>query len=358
MLHVDVATDLGACALDVSLDVAAGSCLALAGPSGAGKSSILRIVAGVVRPDHGRVVCGGRTWLDRSKGVELTPEARGCAYVFQDYALFGHLTAWQNVAYPLRRLRRAERRRRAEELLDRFGLLAQADARPRTLSGGERQRVALARALARDPAVLLLDEPLSALDSRSRATAGRELTQTLGAIAVPTILVTHDFTEAALFGDEVGVLDSGRLVQRGTPGDLAARPASAFVADFTGAVVLCGTAEPGPDGLTRVVLDGGGTVVSTDVADGPVAATLFPWEISLHPAVGGPAGLTSGSAQNRLDVTVSSVTPLGNRVRVGLQGGQPLAAEVTLAASGALDLVPGLVVTASFKAAATRLVAR
>jgi molybdate transport system ATP-binding protein len=354
VLRVEARARLGAVDLDVTLAVPAGTCLALAGPSGAGKSSVLRIVAGIVRPDAGRVSCDGETWLDTTTGVQLPPERRSCGYVFQDYALFPHLSAWQNVAYPLRHLDRRERHRRATALLERFGIAQLADSRPRTLSGGERQRVAVARALAREPRVLLLDEPLSALDSRSRAHAARELQRTLTDIGVPAILVTHDFTEAALFGDQVAIIDDGKVIQQGLPADLAARPASAFVADFTGAVVLTGTAGPGEEGLTRVALDGGGTIVSTDTALGPVAATVYPWEI----AVGAAGVREQGSAQNHLEAQVVSLTTLGNRVRLGLTAGQPLTAEITSAAAQALGLAPGIAVTATFKAAATRLVGR
>ena len=201
--------------------------------------------------------------------MDLPPERRRCGYVFQEYALFPHLSAWQNVAYPLRGVPRGERRERALELLDRFGMAALAEARPRTLSGGERQRVALARALARRPGVLLLDEPLTALDARTRAGAARELGAVLREVEVPALLVTHDFAEAAQLGDRVGVIDAGRVIQEGTPSELAAEPTSAFVADFTGAVVLTGTARGGADGLTHVELDGGGAVASTDRAAGP-----------------------------------------------------------------------------------------
>ena len=224
---------------------------------------------GLVRPDRGRVACGDEVWLETARGIDVAPEHRRCGYVFQEYALFAHLRVWQNVAYPLRGLDRGERRRRAMELLDRFGVAHLADERPRTLSGGERQRVAVARALARRPAALLLDEPLSALDTRSRAAGGRELAAVLADTGVPALLVTHDFTEAALLGDRVGVIDGGRVIQEGTAAELAASPASAFVADFTGAVVLTGTAHRAGDGLTHVALDGGGTVFSTEPGEGP-----------------------------------------------------------------------------------------
>jgi molybdate transport system ATP-binding protein len=353
VLRAEAAARLGALELDVALSVRAGECLALAGPSGAGKTSVLRIAAGLVRPERGLVEANGETWLDTERGVDVPPERRRCGYVFQEYALFPHLSAWQNVAYPLRGMPRAERRERALELLGRFGLRELADARPRTLSGGERQRVAVARALARRPAVLLLDEPLSALDARTRASASRELAAVLRDVEVPAVLVTHDFAEAAQLGDRVGVIDAGRVVQEGTPSELAAAPRSAFVADFTGAVVLTGTARAGSGGLTTVELDGGGTISTTDTGEGPVAVSVYPWEIAIEPA-GEPA---HGSTQNRLPAEVLSVTSVGNRVRLGLAGPQPMAAEITEPAAQALDLRAGSRVTASWKAAATRLVA-
>jgi molybdate transport system ATP-binding protein len=351
VLHVEAATRLGALSLDVALDIPAGTCLALAGPSGAGKTSVLRIIAGLVRPEDGRVRCAEELWLDTSRGIDVAPERRHCGYVFQEYALFGHLSAWQNVAYPLRGLGRAERRRRATALLERFGVAHLADRRPALLSGGERQRVALARALARRPAALLLDEPLSALDPRLRAAAGRELSAVLAETGVPAVLVTHDFTEAAVLGTRVGVIDGGRVIQQGTAAELAASPASAFVADFTGAIVLAGTARPEANGLTHVTLDGGGTVFSTESATGPVAVSVYPWEIALAPA----GTEQAGSAQNHLAVRVVSVTAVGNRVRVGLAAPQPLTAELSDAAIRALDIRPDARVTATWKAAATRL---
>ena len=351
MLEAELRLELSDFELDVALELPAATCLALVGPSGAGKTTILRLIAGTRAPESGRVVCGGELWLDTRRGVSWAPERRRCGYVFQDYALFPHLSAWRNVAYALGELPRAERRPQALALLDRFGLVDRAEARPATLSGGERQRVALARALARKPAILLLDEPLSALDSRSRASAGREITTILRESGVPTLLVTHDFQEAALLGEEIGVLDRGRIVQRGTASHLAAAPASAFVADFVGAVVLVGEAGPGARGLTRVELDGGGEVSVVTPAVGRVAVSIYPWEITLAAAPARPAD----SAQNHLAATVVSVTALGSRVRVGLVSPQPLAAEITAGAAADLGLAPGVELVASWKATATHV---
>ena len=272
--------------------------------------------------------------------------------MFQDYALFPHLSAWRNVAYGLRSSPARTRKVEALSLLDRLGLTDRADAMPATLSGGERQRVALARALAPDPAVLLLDEPLSALDARTRASATRQLTATLRSLELPVVLVTHEFGEAALLGDEIGIIDDGAIIQRGSASELASTPASAFVADFTGAVVLTGTARTDQGELTIVDLDGGGVACTTDRGTGRVALSVYPWEITISSAQATP----DESAQNRLSVQITSVTTVGNRVRLGLSAGQPLVAEVTGKALEDLHLAVGAQVLATWKATATRLV--
>jgi molybdate transport system ATP-binding protein len=353
MLRAELAGSLGELRVEARIEVDPARCLALVGPSGAGKSSVLRMIAGLLRPRRGRVECDGRVWLDTRIGVELAPERRRCGYMFQDYALFGHLSAWRNVAYAQRGVPRDRRRAAAVELLDRFGAGRLADARPATLSGGERQRVALARALGSQPNALLLDEPLSALDVSTRAKATRELLELLADARVPTVLVTHDFDEAATIADEVAVIEAGRIVQQGTAEELTARPLSAFVADLTGAVVLSGTAAPRPDGLTEVHLDGGGASLSTDHGQGRVAISVHPWEITLEPTPAAPGS----SARNRIPARVASVRSVGNRVRVGLDATQPLVAEVTAEARDQLALLPGRAVVASWKATATRIVA-
>jgi molybdate transport system ATP-binding protein len=354
VLEAELSGAVGDVELEVALRASEGECLALAGPSGAGKTTILRMIAGTQAPARGWVRCGDEVWLDSQRGVALPPERRRCGYVPQDHGLFPHLAAWRNVAYGLGRMRRSERRRRALELLDRFGLAHRASARPEALSGGERQRVALARALAVNPRTLLLDEPLAALDTRARAAAARELGAVLRGAGIPSLLVTHDFHEGALLGDRVAVIDRGRVIQEGRPEELAAAPRAAFVAEFTGAVVLTGRAYRDRGPLTVIELDRGGTATATDAGEGPVAISVFPWEITLGPR----DEHGHDSAQNRLIARVQSLTAVGNRVRVGLEGGQPLVAEVTQAGAEELGLRVGLEVAASWKATATRVTGR
>jgi molybdate transport system ATP-binding protein len=313
--------------------------LALVGPSGAGKSSVLRAIAGLLRPERGRVALGPDVWLDTDAGVDLPPERRSVGLVFQEYALFPHLDVRRNVAFG--------GRERVEELLERFRISHLAGARPGDLSGGERQRVALARALARDPAVLLLDEPLSALDAHTRAVVRGELAELLGELRLPTLLVTHDFEDAAALAERVGVIVEGRILQLGAAAELLAAPADAFVASFTGANLLHGIARAGPEGLTEVVLDDAGLAYSTDEGHGRVGLAVYPWEVSLARTA------PSDSAVNHVRGDVRSLVALGNRVRVRVG---PLTAEITAASASRLGLREGEPVVASFKATATRLV--
>ncbi len=314
--------------------------VALVGPSGAGKSSALRVIAGLARPSAGRVELGGEAWVDVERRVFRAPEDRRVGLVFQEYALFPHLSVRQNVAFG--------GKERVDELLERFRISHLAATRPRELSGGERQRVALARALARNPAVLLLDEPLAALDAHTKATVRAELEELLRGLGLPTLIVTHDYEDAVALAETVGVLVEGRLRQLGSPEELVARPDDAFVASFTGANLLRGHAEPLEDGLTRVRLQSGDIVYSTDLARGEVGVVVYPWDV-----VVGRAQVEDGSALNLLGGEIASVRQVGNRVRVRIG---PLTAEVTAPSAEKLGLVRGGTAYASFKATGTRLV--
>ncbi len=338
--------------LNIELSIDPAQRLALVGPSGAGKTTVMRVIAGLLAPAVGRVSLDREVWLDTGAGVDLAPEERRCGYMFQDYALFPRMSAWRNVAFGIRGGGRGERRRRATGAARALRLRRARRCRSCRPLRGERQRVALARALAPRPALLLLDEPLSALDPSSRSASLRELDSLLSGLEIPILIVTHSFDEAALLGGQIAVLDRGTVVQEGTPAAVSAEPASAYVADFTGAVVLRGSASADSDGLTAVALDGGGMVRTTDGAQGPVALSVFPWEISLEP----PGAEHSDSALNRVGGEVRSLTEVGNRVRVGIALPQPLTAEVTARSVAALNLRPGSLVTAAWKATATRVV--
>ena len=325
------------------LTVERGETLALVGPSGAGKTTVLRVVAGLLRPRSGSVSLDEVVLLDTDRGIDVPPERRRVGYLFQEYALFPHLDVAGNVRFG------ARDGSRVDELLERFRIGDLARARVHELSGGERQRVALARALARDPALLLLDEPLSALDTHTRAGVRAELRDLLGALKLPTLLVTHDFEDAATLAGRVGVISQGRILQLGSPAALVSIPTDPFVASLAGAMVLAGQAIGTENGLTQVVLDSGLTAWSADQASGPVNLAVYPWDVSL--------GLTKqdDSRLNHLSAPVTSLAPLGNRVRVHVG---PVVAEITAASAERLDLRPGAIVTASFKATAARLFPR
>jgi ABC-type sulfate/molybdate transport systems ATPase subunit len=340
-LRVDFAHPLRAFDANVRLTVAPGETLALVGPSGAGKTTTLRVVSGLLRPDRGVVQVNGETWLDTTRRIDLAPERRRVGYLFQEYALFPHLDVLANVRFG------APRGASVDELLERLRIGALGRTRVRELSGGERQRVALARALARRPQTMLLDEPLSALDAHTKTAVRAELHTLLHELGLPTVLVTHDFEDAAALADRVGVLVDGHVVQEGPPGKLVAEPRNAFVASLTGASLLRGVARPGRDGLTEVVLDLGGSAWSTDEAEGRVGVAVHAWEVSISRET------PDDSALNHVRGAITSVTPLGNRARVRVGD---LVAEISAASLGRLALREGEVVVASFKATAARLV--
>lgn len=233
---------------------------------------MLRAVAGLERPRAGRIALGEEAWFDAARGINVSAERRRVGYLPQDYGLFPHLSVAGNVRFAAKRDR--------PDLLERVGIAHLASARPRELSGGERQRAALARALAREPRVLLLDEPFGALDAITRSQVRDELGDLLSTLRLPTLLVTHSFDDAAALGQRIGVLDGGRVVQLASERELISDPATAMVAALTGANVVDGTATPGPSGST-IEIAGGGQLASSMPATGPVRVVVQPWQLEL-----------------------------------------------------------------------------
>ena len=336
--ELDISLPLRAFRLELGLS-AERETVALVGPSGAGKTTVLRAVAGLQRPEKGRIACDGDTWFDSEAGVDLPPDARSVGLVFQEYALFPHMTVRANVAFggPAR----------VDELLERFHISHLAGERPHAISGGERQRVALARAIARDPAILLLDEPLAALDTHTRAVVRDELQDLLAELPIPALIVTHDFRDATMLADRIGVIVEGRLRQLGTPQDLIARPADAFVATFTGGNLLAGEARLLPGGGSEVTLQDGTVVRSGEQAEGRVGVALYPWEVGV--AVTAPAD----GVLNAIPGTIHGLAPEGGRIRLRIGD---LAAECSPEEAERLALADGARVYATFTPASARLV--
>jgi len=358
-LEVELRHHLGRIDLDVRFSVGRET-LALIGASGAGKSSVLLAIAGLLRPDHGRIVGAERPLFDAEKRVDLPPEERRVGLVFQHGALFPYLSVAQNVAFGLHPRARSKRERseRVGEILERFAIAELANSRPDRISGGERQRVALARAVATSPHVLLLDEPLSALDAVTKSRVAAELSRTLADLRLPTILVSHDLGDVAGLADRVAVMDEGRIVQSGTTAELLRSPASGFVAAFVGTNFFSGVATRA-GGVTEVTLDSGVVVASAAAAAGPVGVIVQPWDITLHDAMAGApsAGPPSAdSGQNVLTGSVTSVAPRGGTLRVSVASLPPVVAEVSAEAPGVDGLSRGAMVAAVWLNAATMLV--
>jgi molybdopterin-binding protein len=341
MLKARVAVRLGTLDLDVAIEAAPGEIVAVLGPNGAGKSTFLRAVAGLVPLKNGRIELDNTVLEDTARGINLPPERRPIGVVFQDYLLFPHLSAVENVAFGLRARGVASReaRLRAGSWLERLGVAEYAEARPRALSGGQAQRVALARALAIDPRLLLLDEPLAALDASARGEVRRDLKRHLASFAGIRIVITHDPLEAVALADRLVIVERGRVVQTGSPADVTQRPRSRYVADLVGVNLLRGIANAG-----QVAVSGGATLQSADGAEGEVFAVIHPRAVALHRA------RPEGSPRNVWRGRASALDFQGDRVRVGIEGEMPIIAEVTPAAVSELDLAEGGEVWVSVKA--------
>jgi molybdate transport system ATP-binding protein len=348
-LSAHVAVRRGPLTVDVELAVADGEVLAVLGPNGAGKSTLLRVLAGLLAPDGGRVAVDGTPWDDVAAGVHLPAHRRPLGMVFQDSLLFPHLSVLDNVAFGprTRGASRTAARTAAAAWIERVGLDGLGDRRPGQLSGGQAQRAALARALVGDPALLLLDEPLSALDARTRLAVRAELRRHLADYAGSTVLVTHDPVDAMALAGRVVVVEDGRVVQAGTPSDVARHPRTDYVARLVGLSLLPGTA----DGLT-VRLDGGGVVAVAEPAEGPVLVAVRPESVALYPV------RPEGSPRNAWLLTVAGATPHGATVRCELDGEVPLLADVTATAFAELGLAPGSAVWAVVKASEVTVYAR
>jgi molybdate transport system ATP-binding protein len=327
--------------LDIALTAADDEVVALLGPNGAGKTTALRALAGLLPLDGGHIVLGERRLDDPARRAFTPPEHRRIGVVFQDYLLFPHLSAMENVAFGprCRHVPRGEARRRANDWLDRVGLAEHARKRPRQLSGGQAQRVALARALATDPQLLLLDEPLAALDARTRLDTRAHLGRHLAAHPGPTVLVTHDPLDAMMLADRLVIVEDGTVVQTGDAAAITSQPRTDYVARLVGLNLYRGRSV------------GGSVTVAEDFAlttataqDGDVFIAFPPSAVALFPA------RPDGSPRNTWPAVVETVSRHGDNLRIELRGPITVAADVTHAAAVHLGLEPGREVWASLKA--------
>jgi molybdate transport system ATP-binding protein len=327
--------------LDLAIAIAPGQTVALLGPNGAGKSTTVAAIAGLLPIHEGRIELGGCVLDDPERNRFVPADARGIGVVFQDYLLFPHLTVLENVAFGLRsrRVRRDDAWSRAREWIDRVGLSDFEERRPAALSGGQAQRVALARALATEPDLLLLDEPLAALDVTTRNELRTTLAGHLSAFAGPRLLITHDPMEAFLLADEIHIIEGGTVTQTGSADEIRLRPRTRYAADLAGSNLVSGTAAGG-----RVDTGTHTLHIADREISGAVLLNIHPTAISIH--LDEPAG----SPRNAWSTAVERIERLGDRVRLRVGSPQPLTAEITSEATAALHLEPGAAVWVAVKA--------
>jgi molybdate transport system ATP-binding protein len=343
-LEADLRIDRGRFALELPLVAEPGEVVALLGPNGAGKTTALRALAGLIALTGGHIRLDGTTW-DAPPSIFVPAEHRRVGVVFQDYLLFGHLSALENVAFGLRArgYRRAAARAQATRWLDRVGLADFAERKPRALSGGQAQRVALARALVTEPRLLLLDEPLAALDAGTKLHVRSDLAHHLRDYPGHTVLVTHDPLDAMVLADRLVILEDGAIVQQGPPAQVAARPRSDYVATLMGLNLYRGTARG-----TLVDLDGGGSITIAEPAQGRVHVAFGPNAVGLHPRQ------PVGSPRNCWPVTITGIEQHAHITRIRLDGTPPVLADITPATVAELRLHPGQRLWAAVKATETR----
>jgi molybdate transport system ATP-binding protein len=340
-LEASLRVRVGALELDVSIDVGTGETVVVLGPNGSGKTTMLRALAGLTPLSDGRVALDGSELENTRTGVRVPADRRSVGFVFQDYVLFPHLSVLENVAFGLRvrGVDRTEARSQAAEWLARMGVSRHEREKPRALSGGQAQRVALARALAVRPRLLLLDEPLAALDAGARLELRRALTKELAAFSGVRIVVTHDPVEAIALGDRLIVLEDGRVVQSGDAVELQARPRSPYVASLVGINLLRGRASG-----NRVVLPSGAEVVTAEESSGDVFVTIHPQAVALYRT------RPTGTPRNVWQGVVDGLHGEAGRVRVQIAGAVPIVAEITPDAVAELDLGEGGPVWVAVKA--------
>jgi molybdate transport system ATP-binding protein len=352
MLSVQVRKALREFGLDIGFEVRPAETLVIIGPSGCGKTTTLNVIAGLVEPDEGRVTVNDRLLWDRSARVDVPAEQRRVGYVFQDFALFPHMTVGDNVAYGLRARKtpKASIPGKVDEALKLLGVEHLRDQKPGELSGGEKQRVALARAIACEAEILLLDEPLGSLDAQTRNHVRGELQRLLRLVKRIVIMVTHDYLDALTFGDQICVLDRGKVLQIGSRTELLRHPKSKFVAELTGVNFLEGAitgvsgeglAEIAVNGMKLYAMANGGSVGETLVA-------FFPSDVSISREP------PESSAMNVMRSTIKEIVDLGDKVRLTLNGSLLLCAEITAGSLERMRLAEGEEVYASVKATAIK----
>jgi molybdate transport system ATP-binding protein len=350
-LEVDVRVHAGGFAVEAAFTAGPGT-VALLGPNGAGKSTLVGAIAGLRPPDLGRITLDGRVLDDVAGGVHIPPEDRRVGVVFQDRLLFPHLSALDNVAFPLRAAggSRPDARERAARQLAANAPDVRSGARPADLSGGEQQRVALARALVTEPRLLLLDEPLAALDLTARAGVRSALREVASAFQGTCVLVTHDPVDVLTLAGSVVVLEEGRITQAGTPGDLRRAPRTSYAAALVGTNLFLGPVEPLEPGVGRLrTIDGDVLVPWSGAGASDVVGLLAPVDVSLH------LRPPEGSPRNVIEGRVAEIVIDGTRARVRVEGRPPLVAEVTPGSVERLGLREGDPVWASFKTVEVRV---
>ena len=353
-LEVDVTVRRNGFEVAAAFEASSGETVALLGPNGSGKSTLVASIAGLLPPAAGTIAIAD-TILD-GDGGSVPPEERPIGVVFQHLLLFPHLSAIENVAFPLRArgVAKTEARERSATLLERLGVSHRASARPSELSGGEAQRVALGRALVAEPALLLLDEPLSALDVGARVQTRELIREELARFPGVRVLVTHDPVEAATLADRMVLLEEGRVTQIGTPEDIRTTPRSRYAADLVGVNFFPGRLERVDDGAGRLVTEHGNVVAPwpEDLEGDEVIGLLRPVDVTIS------LEAPEGSARNAFRGPVTSIAVEGERARLRIAARPPLVAEVTLGSIERLQVEPGTHVWASFKAVEVQVVPR